>query len=381
MTSKSRLDAQMAFLAEADRLKTVTRANHLLDQSRAENTAEHSWHAALAAMIWLPDATPEIQNRAIRKLILHDLVEIDAGDHPIHLDHDPAHIARSEARAADRLFGLLPDDLGREFRSTWTAFEAQETPQAKAVDYALPVLMVAAADTPPADHVTIARDNLSTGRARMVADHLPRLHAQLSHDLSLPGAPCATTMARNAFLAEADRLKSIHRATTLGDASRPENSAEHSWHLALYAMTLADHAGPDVSIDRVIRMLLLHDLVEIDAGDVPIYTQTPEIMAQSALKEAAAAKRLFGLLPHNEGAPLLALWQEFEAAETPDAQFAKALDRFQPPNQNLASGGVSWRAHNADFTMVEQRLAPTIQRAAPALWQWVAPQIHAFLVQ
>ncbi len=119
----TRLDAQMAFLNEADRLKSVTRANNLLDQSRPENSAEHSWHAALAAMIWLVDEDAALQTRAIRKLILHDLVEIDAGDHPIHLSHDDAAVAADEARAAARLFGLLPPDLATDFHGLWTRFD------------------------------------------------------------------------------------------------------------------------------------------------------------------------------------------------------------------------------------------------------------------
>ncbi|MEO0745353.1 MAG: HD domain-containing protein, partial [Pseudomonadota bacterium] len=143
-----------------------------------------------------------------------------------------------------------------------------------------------------------------------------------------------------AFLVEADRLKSVDRATTLADASRVENSAEHSWHLALYALVLADQAGPEVEIDRVIRMLILHDLVEIDAGDAPIFADVDA--ASLAVQEAAAADRIFGLLPDDQRDALRALWDEFEAAQTPSAQFAKALDRFQPPMQNLASGGGSW---------------------------------------
>src|SRR5918998_2868994 len=110
--------------------------------------------------------------------------------------------------------------------------------------------------------------------------------------------------AQMAFLLEADRLKSVLRATTLADESRPENSGEHSWHLALYAMVLADQAGPGVSIDRVVRMLLLHDLVEIDVGDVPLHSANGHAhgSAEVLAKERAAADRIFGLLPPDLGA-------------------------------------------------------------------------------
>lgn len=182
--------------------------------------------------------------------------------------------------------------------------------------------------------------------------------------------------AQMAFLNEACRLKSVTRATTLCDASRPENSAEHSWHLALYALVLGEHAPGDVDIARVIRMLLLHDLVEIDAGDNPIYGQIDH--AAVAAREQEAADRIFGLLPSDQAADLRALWDEFEAAESADAQFAKALDRFQPPNQNLASGGVSWLEHDATLDKVETRVGAPIARGAPALWDWIAPRIRTW---
>ena len=138
--------------------------------------------------------------------------------------------------------------------------------------------------------------------------------------------------AQIAFLTEADKLKSVLRASPLCDGSRRENSAEHSWHIALYALVLGAEAAPGVSIDRVIRMLLLHDLVEIDVGDVPIHAQGGQAHGSAATQaaERAAAERLFGLLPAEQAAELLALWQEFEANDSPDAVFAKSLDRVQP---------------------------------------------------
>ncbi|NHX27342.1 HD domain-containing protein, partial [Escherichia coli] len=126
-----------------------------------------------------------------------------------------------------------------------------------------------------------------------------------------------------AFLVEADKLKSVLRASTLADNSRRENSAEHSWHVALTALALADQAGPEVQIDRVIRMLLLHDLVEIDAGDAPIHGDHDAAALEAA--ERAAADRLFGLLPADMAAEFRALWEEFETAESADAVFAKSI--------------------------------------------------------
>lgn len=176
-----------------------------------------------------------------------------------------------------------------------------------------------------------------------------------------------------AFLNEADRLKSVLRATTLVDGSRPENSGEHSWHLALYAMVLADQAPPEVSIDRVIRMLILHDLVEIDVGDVPIHSANgaAHASAETVAAEQRAADRIFGLLPPDLSASFRALWDEFEAAETPDAVFAKSLDRVQPVMANLQSGGGTWATYNVTFDQLETRVGAKIARGAPRLWDWV----------
>lgn len=179
-----------------------------------------------------------------------------------------------------------------------------------------------------------------------------------------------------AFLNEADKLKSIVRATELCDNSRYENSAEHSWHLTLYALVLADQAGPDVDITRVIKMLILHDLVEIDAGDNPIFGDhdTEAMEAQ----EQIAADRIFGLLPSDLRDELRATWEEFEAAQSPAAKFAKSLDRFQPPMQNLQAGGGSWIDFDVSEKMVEQRVGSKIALGAPALWEFARVKIAAF---
>ena len=181
--------------------------------------------------------------------------------------------------------------------------------------------------------------------------------------------------AQMAFLMEADRLKAITRATRNHDG-RFENSAEHSWHLALFALVLAEHAPEEIDVARVIRMLLIHDIVEIDAGDAPIFGEVDE--AAKEAEELAAARRLFGLLPETQGAELLALWLEFEANETPDARFAKSLDRFQPPNMNLAIGGGSWNDYGVTLDVFEAKVGPKIRRGAPALWSWIRPRVASF---
>lgn len=168
-----------------------------------------------------------------------------------------------------------------------------------------------------------------------------------------------------AFLTEADALKTITRQSRIADGSRRENSAEHSWHLALFALVLgADH--PEIDTARVVAMLLVHDLVEIDAGDTPIHGAHDATSVARA--EAAAAERLFGLLPEDQGRGLIALWREFEAAETPDARFAKALDRLQPLLLNTLTGGGTWTEHGVGEAEVQARYGPVIERGSPDWW-------------
>ena len=193
-------------------------------------------------------------------------------------------------------------------------------------------------------------------------------------------AATARLAAQLAFLNEADRLKHVLRATTLTDGSRPENSGEHSWHLALYAMVLADQSAPGVNIDRVIRMLLIHDLVEIDVGDVPIHSANGQAhaSAETQAAEAAAARRIFGLLPTDQAHSFRSLWEEFEAAETPDAIFAKSLDRVQPVMHNLMSGGGTWHTYNVTADQLETRVGVKIARGAPRLWAHVRALVAPF---
>ncbi|MDP2063263.1 MAG: HD domain-containing protein [Phaeovulum sp.] len=189
--------------------------------------------------------------------------------------------------------------------------------------------------------------------------------------------------AQFAFLDEADKLKSVLRANTLADGSRRENSGEHSWHLALYALVLADHAPAGVNIDRVLRMLILHDLVEIDVGDVPIHSLNGQAhgSAETQAAEARAAARIFGMLPGDLGDDLLTLWQEFEVATSPDALFAKALDRVQPVMQNLASGGGTWKDYGVTAAQLDARVGVKIARAAPQLWAWVRGRVQPWFEQ
>nr|CAA6800469.1 MAG: HD domain protein [uncultured Thiotrichaceae bacterium] len=179
-----------------------------------------------------------------------------------------------------------------------------------------------------------------------------------------------------AFLTEADKLKSTLRANFLCDGSRRENSGEHSWHIALYAMTLAEHSNRSVDVSRVIKMLLIHDLVEIDTGDVPIHASNQDVAKQQAA-EQAAAERIFGLLPEDQATSFRRLWDEFEAAETNDAIFAKSIDRVQPVIANLETDGGAWPEFNVTQEQLESRVGVKVSRGAPAIWEILQSRIRA----
>jgi putative hydrolase of HD superfamily len=181
----------------------------------------------------------------------------------------------------------------------------------------------------------------------MIADLDPRLGQQL------------------AFIMELDRLKGILRQTRVLEGARQENSAEHSWHLALCAVVLAEHAPGEIDLPRVLKMVLVHDVVEIDAGDAFCYDADANVGKEE--RERRAAERIFGLLPVKQGSELRELWEEFEAGASADARFAVALDRLQPLLLNFAGEGGSWRRHRVTHDQVMVRMAP-IRHGAPELW-------------
>ena len=167
------------------------------------------------------------------------------------------------------------------------------------------------------------------------------------------------------FLLEADRLKSVIRGSRIADGSRRENTAEHSWHLALFALVLREWAAGEVDAWRVVRMLILHDLVEIECGDTPLFDAAGATTQDE--RERLAADKVFGLLPPDQAGELRGLWEEFEAASTADARFAKALDRLQPILLNHAVGGGTWTDYAVDEAR-ERRLTRRIADGSPALW-------------
>lgn len=192
---------------------------------------------------------------------------------------------------------------------------------------------------------------------------------------SSPSNPGATLAAlagdaqladRIRFVVELDRLKQVLRRTVVTDGTRRENTAEHSWHVAMMALVFAETADEPVDPMRVARLLLVHDIVEIDAGDTFVYDA--EGQETKAARERAAAERLFGLLPDGPGDELRTCWFEFEDGTTAEARFARALDRLQPLLLNHASAGQAWREHGITADQV-RAVNAAIEDGSPALWK------------
>lgn len=176
------------------------------------------------------------------------------------------------------------------------------------------------------------------------------------------------------FILEIDKLKGVTRKVRPLGQDRYENSAEHSWQLALLASSLAPYAEAPVDIDRAIRMLLVHDIGEIDTGDTMVFVEGGWEERKAA--ELAAVTRIFGLLPEAQGAELLSLWKEFERGETADARFANATDRAMPVLLNLANAGQSWRENGVSYERVVARVAPPIKAGCPALWDYLQSRLE-----
>ncbi|MBN2450515.1 MAG: HD domain-containing protein, partial [Lentisphaeria bacterium] len=170
------------------------------------------------------------------------------------------------------------------------------------------------------------------------------------------------------FLLEIDRLKGVLRRSYVDGGRRRENAAEHSWHVAVMAFLLGEYADSPLDLGRVVRMLLVHDVVEVDAGDTYLYDDRSQ--ATKAAREQRAAERLFGLLPEDLAADVRALWEEYECGVTSEARFARSMDRLLPLLHNVLTGGRSWREHGVCRSRVEAFLRPGIEPGSGRLWEY-----------
>lgn len=172
------------------------------------------------------------------------------------------------------------------------------------------------------------------------------------------------------FIMEIDKIKKINRQTYLADGSRPENDAEHSWHLATMCFLLKEYANEEFDVLRTMEMVLIHDMIEIDAGDT--YAYDPAANESKKERELKAADRIFNLLPQDQAQYVRSLWDEFEEGETPEARFANALDKIQPLLLNDASGGDSWKKHGVYLSQIMERNKKTA-KGSEELWEYCKP--------
>ena len=175
------------------------------------------------------------------------------------------------------------------------------------------------------------------------------------------------------FIMELDKIKKITRQTYLSDGSRKENDAEHSWHLALMAFVLADYANEPIDVLKTMKMVLLHDVIEIDAGDT--YAYDTEGNKTKRERELKAADRIFGLLPETQKKEYRGLWDEFETMETPESKFANMLDKVQPLFLNDASGGISWEEHGVKKSQVLKR-DERVHEGSERIWEYAKSLIE-----
>jgi putative hydrolase of HD superfamily len=178
------------------------------------------------------------------------------------------------------------------------------------------------------------------------------------------------------FFMEADRLKGVERRNRLADGTRRENTAEHSWHLGIAALVLAPFAIEPIDVGRAVAMALVHDIVEIDAGDTFAYDEA-EGAATKVAREEAAADRLFGILPAATGRHFREMWDEYERGDSAEARFVMAIDRLAPMMLNLAEGGSTWREHGITRSQVIARNGPHIDKSLPGVWSAVLAQLDA----
>ncbi|OXA93186.1 HD domain-containing protein [Flavobacterium hercynium] len=170
-----------------------------------------------------------------------------------------------------------------------------------------------------------------------------------------------------AFIKEIDKVKYIQRKTKLFQSDRNENDAEHSWHLALMAIVLAEHSDKSIDVLKVVKMVLIHDIVEIDAGDTFIYDLQKS--HDNGDEERIAANRIFGLLPKKQAEEMIVIWEEFEAGETPEAKFARAMDRMEPLLQNTSNNGGTWQEFDVKYEKVYEKKS-VIKEGSAILWQY-----------
>lgn len=385
------LHARLSFFLATDALKEVQRANWVYSNPRHENVAEHSWHALLLAMLFADAAPDGIDHDRVRDLlIIHDLVEVYAGDTPIWDDALRESEAEREMAAGERLMAFLPDDVLPGFDPLWREYQAQETEEARfarAIDTLHPLVMSwtegahGHSNESITPHALLERKRPTIAAypvlwelvVRIIQDAVDR-GALLADDAIQPrqesqGQPTARSrfdlFPRLGFFLVTDRLKELERANRIHLVSRFETVAEHSWHAMLLAMLLRDAASAGVNHSHVGDLLVIHDLVEVYAGDTPLWDT--DLRGTEDEREREAASRLIATLPDEVRERFDSLIYEFLAQETEDARFARAIDSLHPIIMSWTEDAYGHPEHEFTPGWLVDRKRPTIS-AYPILW-------------
>ena len=386
----SELHARLSFFLATDALKEVRRASWIYSTARHETVAEHSWHTLLLAMLFADAAPDGVDHNRVRDLlVVHDLVEVYAGDTSTWDDALRASEAEREMAAGERLMALLPEAVLPDFDPLWREFQAQETEDARfarAIDTLHPVIMAWAEGAQGHGNVTITPSRVLE-RKRPTIEAYPHLWGCLLHilrgavdrgmldpdDVVVRGTgdevevstELHAYLGRFDFFLVSDRLKELQRANRIHTVSRFESVAEHSWHAMLLAMLFRDVAPDGTDHNRVGDLLIIHDLVEVYAGDTPLWNT--ELQQSEAERELDAAHQLLGLLPDNDRDRFDSLIHEFLEQQTSEARFARAIDSLHPLIISWTDGGFGHPEHRFTPTWLIERKRPTIE-PFPELW-------------
>jgi putative hydrolase of HD superfamily len=381
----SDLHARLPFFLATDALKDVQRANWIRGEARFETVAEHCWHATLLAMLFADAAPGGIDHNRVRDLlIIHDLVEVYAGDTPIFDVALRESEAEREMAAGERLIALLPSDVLPWFDPLLREFHDQATEEARfarAIDTLHPSLLSwtvgghrqsSGAITPSSllerKHPTIAAYPViwelvvdvvqgAVNGGLLPADDVVRRVERLAS---------AYLTDRLEFFFATDVLKEVQRANRVHASMRFETVAEHCWHASLLALLFADAAPDGIDQDRVRDLLTIHDLVEVYAGDTPLWDIA--LRESEAEREMAAGERLMALLSSDVSPPFDSLFREFQDQNTAEARFARAIDSLHPLLVSWTEGGQGHPEHAFTPSWLVERKRSTLS-AYPELWE------------
>lgn len=380
------LHTRLPFFLATDALKEVRRANWIRGEARFETVAEHCWHATLLAML-LADAAPDgtDHNRVRDLLIVHDLVEVYAGDTPIWDVALRETEAERELAAGARLMVLLPSDVSPTLELLWREFQVQTTNEARfarAIDTLHPLLMSWAegghgyseeAITPTA---LLERKRPTIAAYSILWELVVEVIQSAVNRGSLPvddfiqcgdeTLPLTALSSRLEFFLAADALKEVRRANRVHASMRYETVAEHCWHSSLLALLFADAAPERIDQDRVRDLLTIHDLVEVYAGDTPLWND--ELRGTEVERERHAASRLLALLPDDIEQRFHSLIHEFLDQQTEEARFARAVDSLHPLLVSWTEGGQGHPEHAFTPSWLIERKRPTVS-PYPELWE------------